>query len=169
MGFELISESRLDLAGDALPARLARLLAYWHEKRAGRAMPGRADIDPIEFTTNLGRTHLLAVEAPNTFRYRIYGSGVTNPDAADMTGRTTLDYRDRAFGAMVTRHFEDCVAERHPICCHIRARLNDEPYEYRRITLPLSADGTQVDMLLVGTERVTVPDSVKRSLYRKGG
>jgi hypothetical protein len=167
MGFELIGEARLDLTRDALPPRLAHLLAYWREKRAARAMPSRVDIDPVEFAANLGRIHLLVVEAPNTFRYRIYGSNVTNPDAADMTGRTTLDYLDRAFGAMVTRHLAASVTERQPICWHVRARLDAQPYEYCRIALPLSADDTQVDMLLVGTERGAIPDSVMRSLPSK--
>ncbi len=125
-------------------------------------MPARADVDPAELRENLGRIHLLDVEGPETFRYRVYGSRVTNPDATDMTGRTTRDYRDQSFGALVTRHYAECVGARRPRCHAIRATLDTAPYEYTRMSLPLSDDGETVTMILVGTVRHTVPDTVKR-------
>lgn len=162
MGFQLISEDRLDPEGGPVPESLVALHAYWLERCRGRAMPARADVDPADLRSNLGRVHLLDVEGPETFRYRVYGSRVTNPDAADMTGRTTLDYKDRNFAELVTRHYAECVGSRRPCCRAIRAALNDEPYEYTRLTLPLSDNGETVTMILVGTVRHTVPDTVKR-------
>ena len=127
-------------------------------------MPSRTDIDPSDIRFCLGRVHVLDVEGPAFFRYRLYGSRVTNPDAMDMTGRTTLDYHHRTFGELVTRHHSECVRERRPVCYDIRAKLDGAPYEYTRLTLPLSADDTRVNMLLVGTLRGTVPEQVKRGL-----
>lgn len=164
MGFELVKEERLDCDVAKLPSSLARLFAYWQRQRGDRPMPRRDDIDALDLRANLGRVHLLAVEGPETFRYRLYGSRVTNPDAVDMTGKTTDDYSDQAFGKLVTRHLAICVRERAPLCYAISARLDGEPYEYKRMSLPLSADGTKVSGLLVGTERGTVPDSVRRGL-----
>lgn len=119
-------------------------------------MPTRADIDPLELREHLGRLHLLDVIGPNLFRFRLYGSGVTNPNVADMTGRTTQDYADTAFGALVTRHYQVCVAERAPVYHEVRGTLADEPYEYSRLTLPLSSDGVSVDMLLASPHRLHV-------------
>jgi hypothetical protein len=81
-----------------------------------------------------------------------------------MKGRTTVDYEDRAFGALVTRHLGECVREGRPICYDIRAELDGEPYEYTRLTLPLSLDGNRVDMILAGTLRGVVPKRVMRAI-----
>ena len=136
--------------------RLRRLLEYWRGKRGGRAMPSRADIDPLELGEHLGRLHLLDVIEANLFRFRVYGSEVTNPNLVDMTGRTTQDYADATFGAVVTRHYQACVEERAPVYHEVDGTLGGAPYEYSRLTLPLSSDGVSVDMLLASPHRVRV-------------
>lgn len=163
LGFSLISEERLPLSQLSSTSHpLGRLLHYWRSKCADRAMPRRSDIDPTEFRSNLGRVHLLAVEGADRFCYRVYGSNVTNPDAADMTGKTTRDYKDKSFADLVTRHLAQCVAERQPICMRVNGTMGDEPYVYERISLPLSQDAATVTELLVGTHRVRIPDKVLR-------
>lgn len=146
--------------------RLRRLHDYWCGKRGKRAMPSRADIDPLELKEHLGRLHLLDVIGPNRFRFRLYGSGVTNPGVVDMTGQTTRDYADAAFGAVVTRHYQACVDERAPVYHEVRGTLDDSPYEYTRLTLPLSNDGVSVDMLLASPHRLCVSLSLpSRKLF----
>ena len=162
MAFELLRETRLNLDDPALPRPLAEIHAYWERLRAGRAMPPRAEIDPAAIAGHLRRVHLLAVEAPDMFRFRIYGGGVTNPDLVDMTGRTTRDYSDPVFAAMVTRHLGLCAEEAKPVALEVLARLDGEPYEYAFIALPLSENGRDVTMLLVNSIRFTVPDKVRR-------
>lgn len=154
--FTLISDSRVTPSLEATPL-LKRLLGYWEQSRGSRRMPRREDIDPSDIRTILKRVHLLDVLAPTTFRYRVYGSNVSNPDARDMTGLTTADYHDTAFGEMVTRHLADVVAEATPICVHVRATLERMPYEYYRLSLPLSPDDEKVTMLLVGSQRINLP------------
>ena len=136
--------------------RLRRLLAFWREKQAGRAMPSRADIDPFEMVEHLGRLHLLDVIGPNLFRFRLYGSRVTNPDVVDMTGRTTQEYADTAFADMITRHYQECVDEKAPVYHEVYGTLDDAAYDYCRLTLPLSRDGVAVDMLLVSPHRLSI-------------
>jgi hypothetical protein len=136
--------------------RLRRLHEYWNGKRAGRAMPSRADIEPLEMVEHLGRMHLLDVVEPNLFRFRLYGSSVTNPNVKDMTGRTTRDYEDAAFGAVVTRHYQECVEEKAPVYHEVFGTLGEAPYEYVRLTLPLSSDDANVHMLLSSSHRLRV-------------
>lgn len=162
MNFELIKDTRLDPGSPSLPQPLAELYAYWDKLRAGRAMPCRAEIDPADIASHLRRVHLLSVEGPDTFRFRIYGGGVTNPDAADMTGRTTRDYSNPAFCKLVTRHLSECAAEAKPVAYEVIARLDSEPYEYTFIVVPLSENGSDANMLLVRSVRITVPDKVRR-------
>lgn len=164
MGFVLVSETRIEPSTGPLPPALATLFAYWNRKRGDKALPARSAFDPSELRSNAGRMHLLVVEGPDLFRYRVYGSRVTNPDAADMTGRSTQEYRDRAFGALVTRHLGECVRERAPGCYDIRARLDGLPYEYVRMALPFTENGTDVSHILVGTVRGTVPKQAMRGL-----
>ncbi|HYB09405.1 MAG TPA: PAS domain-containing protein [Alphaproteobacteria bacterium] len=163
MGFVLMKEHRLDCATESLPLALGILHTEWQQKRRGRAMPPPSDIDPSELHYNLvGRVHLLEVEGPSRFRYRLYGRKMANPGASDMTGLTTLDYTDMVFGTLVTRHLSECVRGRSPICYEIRGVLDGEPYEYTRLALPLSSDGDRVDMILVASMRGTVPEKAKR-------
>ena len=153
--FRLIEDRREPLESMS-NERLHRLLEYWRGKQAGRAMPSRADIDPLELREHLGRLHLLDVVGRDLFRFRVYGSAVTNPDMADMTGRTTRDYADAAFGAVVTRHYQTCVDEKAPVYHEVVATRDDAPCEYIRLTLPLSRDGIGVDMLLSSPHRLRV-------------
>lgn len=162
MKFELVKDTRLAPGSASMPKPLAELHAYWDKLRAGRAMPRRAEIDPVDIATHLRRVHLLSVEGPDAFRFRIYGGGVTNPDAIDMTGRTTMDYSDPVFSRMVTRHLGECVAAAKPVAYEVIALLDGEPYEYLFITLPMSDNGKDVNTLLVRSVRITVPDKVRR-------
>ena len=164
MGFTLVTETPIDPATGPLPSALGTLFAYWNRKRGDASMPPRSAFDPAELRSNVGRMHLLSVEGPDLFRYRVYGSRVTNPDAADMTGRTTQEYRDQAFGALVTRHLGECVRDRAAVCYDIKARLDGAPYEYVRIALPLTENGTEVSHILVGTVRGTVPRKAMRGM-----
>ena len=137
--------------------RLRRLLAYWAEKRAARTMPAWQDLALADLGEHLGRLHILDSEGPGRFRFRVYAGAVTNPDMRDMTGLTTQDYEDKRFGGLVTRHYQECADRRVPVCRHVIARLGNKPYEYFRLTLPLSDDGIRVNMLLASPVRVSVP------------
>ncbi len=154
--FEIKSDRRVPLDGIGDP-RLRRLLAYWVEKRAGRLMPSWSDLSLEDLAEHVSRLHVLDYEGPGRLRFRIYGGAVTNPEVRDMTGLTTQDYEDTRFGGLVTRHYQECVDRRLPICRHVVASLRGEPYEYFRLTLPLSDDARSVNMLMASPVRVTVP------------
>jgi len=160
-GFVLKEAQALALA-DLPDPKLAQLYAYWRSRLRGRPMPARADIDPVDLRGNIGRLHLLDIEGAGIYRYRLYGSGVTNPDRADMTGKTTMDYKDRLFGDMVTGHITEVVQSQTPAGYRIVGEYNLQPYVYNRLMLPLSDDCLQVNKILVGTQRETVPPSALR-------
>lgn len=159
--FEIIEDYSEPLDAIAIP-RLQRLVKYWADKCAGRKMPSRDDIDPLEMVEHMGRLHLLDVLGPRHFRYRLYGSAITNPGVRDMTSHTTLDYANKNFGEMVTRHYQACVDQKSPIFHYVLAKLRRERYEYYRLTLPLSNDGETVNMLLVSPHRLHIPVPLPR-------
>ena len=162
--FALISSERLDLAGTGNPS-LDALYKYWEAHRRGRVMPVREDIDLLDIRDgNVGRMHILRVEAPTVFRYVLYGGRVTNPDRVDMTGKTTNEYADRAFGKVVTEHLAGCIREGRPTCYRISADVQGRPYRYIRLVMPLG--DARVEYLWVGTQRIEVDPSMdRRRLY----
>lgn len=143
--------------------KLRELLAYWRTQCGGRSMPRRCDIDPTAVRKNVGRMHLLEVEAAGQYRYRIYGSAVTNPDLLEMTGRTTRDYRDQEFAGLVTSHMDEAFRLAAPTCYRIKALTDGKPYHYIRLILPLG-NGSQVTHFLVGTQRIEVHPSFQRQV-----
>ena len=154
--FEVISERQLSL-GEIPDEKLAKLVAYWTDKKGDLPFALRQDIDPAEIIGQLGQIRLIDIEAGGVFRFRLYGSNAVNPDQVDMTGRTTREYNNVAFGDMVTRHYAEVAADGRPRCWHIEARVTEGDYEYLRVVLPISRNGTTVDSLLVSSSRIKNP------------
>src|SRR5262245_66067533 len=89
-------------------ARLRRLLAYWTERCAGRAMPTRADIDPLDFAYILGNVVLLGVERgpPHEslrFRVRLQGTEIVQRLGFDLTGRALDELAMPGFRALIDK------------------------------------------------------------------
>lgn len=75
-----------------LLAPLAGLLGYWNAKRGPRAIPGRADIDPVEMRGLLGDVHLLRAEDGGwDMRFLVYGSNAGARARLEMTGKCVSD------------------------------------------------------------------------------
>jgi hypothetical protein len=138
--------------------RLNVLYRYWSSQRKGRAMPARADIDPLEIPGEIWpHTMLLDVlwrDGLARFRYRRVGEVVARALGQEPTGRfidevlpETAGYRDYILGIhreMATRR---CALYTENIFMLDGQAV---PMLTRRVTLPLSTDGIAVDMALVG-------------------
>ncbi|HYL57295.1 MAG TPA: PAS domain-containing protein, partial [Candidatus Acidoferrales bacterium] len=67
---------------------LSHLLAYWRCKAGARAMPARADIDPLDLREHMGWMILTDVaSSPLRFRFRLIGAEVTRLVGRDSTGK----------------------------------------------------------------------------------
>jgi hypothetical protein len=63
-------------------------LAHWRKLAAGRTMPARRDLDPLDIPHLLPHVMLKDVRrSPMDFRYRLVGSTVRQHSTADYTGR----------------------------------------------------------------------------------
>ncbi|MDP6690291.1 MAG: PAS domain-containing protein [Alphaproteobacteria bacterium] len=154
--FQVIEEHLVPI--DRIPdAGLTALVSYWERKKGGRPFALRRDIDPADIPGLLGNIRLVDIEAQNVFRFRLYGTHATNPDQRDMTGLTTGDYEDKAFGEVVTRHYAEVAADGVARCWHIKARVDAGEYEYLRVVLPISRNEKTVDALLVHSARLKNP------------
>ena len=130
---------------------LKRLLAYWLEKRGDRAMPARADIDPLEMRFILGSLILVEVHhEPRRFRIRLHGTDLARRAGYELTGKMLDELPISEFRQFVEGSFAAAVETRIPRS-GVRDRLMDgRIYRYEALILPLSSDGGAVDMLLVG-------------------
>lgn len=140
--------------------RLVALYDYWDGKCAGRNMPTRADLDPVEMRRWLGNLLLIDVTAEGRFVYRLYGTGFVDSFGLDMTGRS-VDELPAEQQERVRVDYEAVRASRQP-----RVRLYTAVFElpgiglrppaepqvttWERLILPLSGDDGEVAMLLVG-------------------
>ena len=128
---------------------------YWDSKRHGRAMPARADLDPIEmkaFLPHIVLTDVLhdcAPDLPLDFRYRLMGTTVDEHMSRRFTGLRLSELPAQRQGSQMWLNFSEVVAQRQP-------RFHRVPYvgphrdflSLIDLVLPLSDDDRSVTMLL---------------------
>jgi len=138
---------------------LRRMHDYWLSKCQGERLPGRGDIDPLDFPWALGLVCLLDVERyPLTFRYRLDGTTIAERYGADLTGRTIDDVKPDFHAALLRRHFAEVADSGRATAYRISLRYGGQARTYMRLALPLSRDGNAVDMILTISDRLTPED-----------
>ena len=148
--FQPTADHTLDFRSD----KVRELHRYWDSKRAGRAMPQRADIEPTEIPSLLPHIALIGVESePRRLYYRLIGTHITEALGRDNTGK----YFEEAFQGLmledITRVYDAVITSREPIRYFGQALYSKNEYrEYDSVHLPLSEDGTAVSIILVGQE-----------------
>lgn len=147
-------------AGPPLELPILRTLYdYWAGKRLGRAMPDRADIDPIEMKPWLGNLMLVELAPGDDYIYRLYGSTFVNQFKVDMTGQS-IDKLPAGQAALLRSEYDAVVKARKPMSRRYTATFDYTSRDKRsqwqversweRLVLPLSGGEDAVKMLLVG-------------------
>jgi len=137
----------------------ADFYGYWDAKRRGRAMPARADIDPLEMKEWLPGVALVEVRRDphspygHTLHYRLIGTRPTKLRGREVTGMSVeLGY----FGASLEAALENyrlVIEEKTPVYDWDHTPSPDGlAREAETLLLPLSSDGATVDMVLVYQE-----------------
>jgi hypothetical protein len=133
-------------------SRLLGLFRYWHGKRRGRAMPARRDIDPVEMKPWLG--NLLLVEfPPDPMQYRIRLDGVnlvefysTSREGKGVEAMTSEEER-----RIVLPQYMTVLEKKQPAYYEAEFVTSEGVITaQRKLLLPLSEDGTRVNMVLGG-------------------
>lgn len=132
-------------------SRFRWLFQYWVERCRDGRLPGRPDIDPLDFPHLLGRIYLIeVVRTPERvrFRFRLWGTKISGLFRHEHTGHWLEDIAAPGTLADLERTLLTCVEERQP---HFwRRTIPGDAIEYvatRRMLLPLASDGETVDML----------------------
>jgi hypothetical protein len=136
----------------------AAFYRYWDEKRRGRLMPARRDIDPLEMKDWLPGIALVEIcrdpdERPSRLIYRLIGTRVTRLRGREDTGKSV---HEAFFGESLDAALENyrlVIAERKPVYDWDRTPSEDGlAREHETLLLPLSSDDQTVDMVLVYQE-----------------
>jgi hypothetical protein len=139
------------LLADIQHPGLARLFDYWDKQRAGREMPARVDIDPLDMSFILGKVALVDVlHDPLRFRFRLHGSGMTQRAGYNLTGRFVDDIPDTEFREAARNGFTTVVTSRRPRYSRRDRVLDGKRLNYEALILPFSNDGERIDMLMAG-------------------
>ena len=128
---------------------LRLLFRYWDERRGGRSMPSRRDIDPLDIPKLL--PHILLIDVsydPLVFRFRLAGTEITGLFGEEITGKTTEEIQNQRLGRLLRKSYEEVIRVRLPSAKTSTYEGRNRYLRYTRLLLPLSADGEVIDMLL---------------------
>lgn len=132
--------------------RLARLHDYWIAKCAGRTMPSRADIEPLEMKDWLG--NLLLAEffgGVENYRVRLDGTNLIGFAGKDRTGKGSEVLTSTEERNLIIAQYKPVLDEAQPAYFETKF-VNSEGRFLReqKLLLPLSTDGAVVNMVLAG-------------------
>jgi len=134
-------------------ARLQSALYYWRRQSAGKPMPRRADIDPIDIPRLLRDLMLVEVLPSGRYRYRLIGTENAEAHGLNATGR----YLDEVlpgpeYKAHVLGLYDECVRSRRALyseCLFVSPQDRVTERHTKVLFLPLSEDGECVSQVLV--------------------
>jgi hypothetical protein len=131
---------------------LKDLYAYWISKKGIRRAPPRSAIIPAEIVPLLPTLALIdVIGSPPRFCFRLFGTGLVEAYGQDLTGKF-LDEIDLDSINVPILHQAAKVARE--CCVHMDrdcfTKRDGRHLEYERIALPLSEDGSNVNMILFG-------------------
>ena len=131
-------------------ARLHTVLAYWSDKRGARPMPSRRDIDPLELgPAILPHLMLVDVETGPRFRYRLFGTAVSQTFGMDATGQYIDVVMVGQYKEFLLGLYCDLLTMKKPVySTSIYGTRLDMKMWTQRLMVPLSSDGDAVDMVL---------------------
>lgn len=132
---------------------LALLSAYWHDKRRGRPLPERRDIDPLEMGATL-LPHLLLCDLfdrGTRVRFRLVGTVVVKRLGFDPTGKYLDDVLGGSYGELLAALARLVYCERAPVAAQSLFSWGaGRRMEARHLLLPLAQDGPDPAIALVG-------------------
>jgi hypothetical protein len=129
-----------------------QIYAYWQQKRGSRRMPSRADIDPTEIPRllpNLLISEYLGEGEAGRWRYRLAGTAVSAAFGRNPTGRYIDELTKGDYRAFI-EHIHGMVREeqRALFCASEYMGARDLRMSAKRLLLPLTTDGQQVDQII---------------------
>jgi hypothetical protein len=141
--------SFLDCLDDPLQRQMYQ---YWQGKRAGRRMPRRPDIDPVDIPHLLPNILISeVVRGPSgvRYRYRLAGTAVARAFGRDPTGRFADELTNGAYREFILGLHHTVCEERRALFCESRYLAQRELHVLaKRLLLPVSEDDEHVNQII---------------------
>ena len=144
---ELRAISSVGELADASP-QAQRLYEYWTDQRGPAAWPMRAKIDPLHFRFALGRVSIIE-RIDGRFRYRLVSTGLTEHLGYEMTGKFADEIPEPESRTFSEQQYTTGIERAAPLYTRGRVHLDGRDWTHETLILPLSSDGTAVDMLMI--------------------
>lgn len=142
------AEFRAQLSQEAL----VKLFDYWVSHSVDGRLPARSQIDPLDVPDLLSGIFLIDVDYQNgepRFRFRLIGSRIATVVESDPTGMWFEDFYDKNNIGYMQKLYRSVALTGEPFTNHSHAPFSDKDFvKLDRLLLPLSSDGSQVDMIL---------------------
>jgi hypothetical protein len=120
---EAFAPSLLDLEQHHAADELIRLYRYCIDKRGGRQMPPRAEINPLVFSFAIGRVSLVDVVAgPRRFHFGLVSTAITNRLGYELTNKLTRPDRFNCVASTISTPAPETDIEATCCWCPIRHR-----------------------------------------------
>lgn len=147
-----IGTVKMDISDTIHHPKLLALYAYWNKIRGNRDMPSRADFDPVDIPHLLPNIILIDVERdPLRFRIRLYGTAIGSLRGRDLTGHYLDEPKVSNIVDLAVQANTELVENRQPSYIHAPyPHYTGKFGHFYRLALPLSANGTDVNMILAG-------------------
>lgn len=127
-----------------------QVFEYWESCRGTRAMPARADIDPVDIPKLLPHIGLIDVlDGGQRFYYRLVGTNMNRVFGTDFTGTYLFERKSGSYAYFLQDLYRRAVSGPSAVFSETDFGYEDRRHLWiERLVLPLSDDGRQVNMLL---------------------
>ena len=131
---------------------LRSLFTMWDTVRRERRMPSRRDFTPESLRPWLGNLALIDVSHnPTRLHYRLVGIHIVENLKCDPTGKEFSDVIAESATDPAVRGPYRCLMKGEPVFEVVQPRCKGFfTFDYARLSLPLSADGQIINMILGG-------------------
>ncbi|WP_340117342.1 PAS domain-containing protein [Pelagibius sp. 7325] len=129
--------------------RLVAVYRYWDGLRGTRFAPSYPEIDPIDIPRLLRYLLVTDVEATprgRRYRYRLCGTEVEEHFGIAMRGCYIDTLMQGSYRSYIEGLYDRLVERRSPV--YSASTYDDRVLQTKRLMLPLSSDGLQVDTVL---------------------
>ena len=129
--------------------RLKDLLVYWEEKRRGRPMPLAGELALVDLSFILPNALWVEVEhEPRRYRYRRVGAELERIYGSSIEGLYIDEMPGFLYRRIACLAYTEVVDGREQVCRILSFSMAPWFAKYERLLLPVSEDGTRVDVVL---------------------
>jgi hypothetical protein len=129
---------------------MRKVLEYWEQKCAGRRMPSRADIDPVDLRRFLPHITLVdVVDDPRRYVYRLVGTQEVEIRGSDPTGKSVIEAYFATSAEEALKNYDTVCTTRAPLYVLDPFQSVERFRSEEDLFLPLSNDGETVNMVMI--------------------